>query len=72
MLVYSRPAFRRDHGLPDRRAVAQGTVWSLGVLMFPPLFNQDLHLSQTVEDLTVQQFVPEPGIEAFTVSILLR
>ena len=72
MLVHSRPGFHRGDGFRGWRAVAQGTVWSLGVVVFPPLFNQDLRLSQAVEDLTVQQLVPESGIEAFTVSILPR
>jgi len=38
--------------------------------MFPPYFDDDLRLFQGVEDFTVQQFVPEAGIEAFSVAAL--
>lgn len=34
------------------------------------MFDQDLGFAQGVEQLTIQQFIPEPGIEAFAVSIL--
>jgi hypothetical protein len=40
--------------------------------MFPPYFDDDLRLFQGVKDFTVQQFVPEAGIEAFTVAVLPR
>ena len=43
---------------------------SFGVVVFPPLFDQDLSLAQAVEDLTVQKLVAEPGVEAFAVSVL--
>ena len=45
---------------------------SLRVVVFSPLFDDDLGLFQGVEDFTVQQFVPEAGIEAFTVAVLPR
>ena len=38
--------------------------------MFPPLLDRDLCFAQTVEDLPIEQFVAEAGIEALTVSIL--
>ena len=47
-------------------AVAQSTMWSFRVVLFPPLFDQDLCLTQAVEDFTVQELIPESGIEAFT------
>ena len=40
------------------------------VVVFPPLFDQDLCLRQAVEDLAPQEPVAEPGIEAFTRSVL--
>ncbi len=40
------------------------------VVVFSPAFDDDLGFSQRVEDLPVQQFVPEPGIEALDVAIL--
>ena len=34
-------------GLTDRsrRAIAQSTIWSFGVVVFPPLFDPDLRLA---------------------------
>ena len=63
MLAHSRAGFHRDDDFRGRRAIAQGTVWSLGIVVFPLLFNQDLRLPQALEELTVQQLVAEPGIE---------
>lgn len=45
-------------------------LWGRLVLLFPPVFDDDLSLPQRVEEISVQQFVPEPGIKAFDVSIL--
>ena len=61
MLVHDRPGFHRDDGFGGRWAVAQSTVGSLGVVVFPPLFNQDLPFAKAVEDLAIEQFVAEPG-----------
>ena len=72
MLVHDWPLVHRDDGFRCRWAVAQCTVWSLGVVVFPPLFDQDLGLSQAVEDLSVKEFVPEAGVEAFAVPVLPR
>ncbi len=70
MLVHNRPGIYRNDGFRGWRAVAQSTVWSLCIVVFPPFFNDDLRLFQGVEDFSVQQFVPEAGIKAFTVSVL--
>ena len=72
MLVHDWPGFHRDDGFGGRWAVAQSTVGSLCVVVFPPLFNQDLRLAKAVEDLAIEQFVAEPGIEALAVSVLPR
>ncbi len=40
------------------------------VVVFPPLLDEDLGLAEAVEDLAVEQFVPEPGVEALAVSVL--
>ncbi len=37
---------------------------SLGVVVFPPLFDQDLGLPEGIEYLPVEQLVAEAGIEA--------
>ena len=39
-------------------------MWSHRVVVFPPLFDDDLRLLQAVEDLPVEQFIPEPSVEA--------
>ncbi len=70
MLVHDRFLVHRDDGFRSRWAVAQSTVWSLRVVVFPPLFDDNLCFFQGVKDLTVKQFVSEAGIEALTVSVL--
>ena len=72
MLVHDWPRLHRNDGFLGRWAEAQGTMWSLGVVVFPPLFNQDLRLPQAVEDLAVQQFISKVGVEAFAVFIFPR
>jgi len=39
--------------------MAQRAVWPDGVVVNAPLLEQDLGLTQTVEDFAVQQFVAE-------------
>ena len=70
MLVHDWPGFHRNDGFRSRRAVAQGTLWSFGVAVFPPLFEDDLCFTQGIEDFAVELSVAEPGIEAFAVSVL--
>lgn len=41
----------------SRWALAQCTVWPLGVVVFPPLLDQDLSLTQAVEDFAIEQFI---------------
>ena len=41
------------------------------VVVSPPFLDDYLCFFQAVEDLTIEQFVPEAGIEAFTVSVFL-
>ena len=42
----------------------------LRVVVFPPFFDDYLRLFQAVENLTIEQFVPEAGIKTFAVSVL--
>ena len=70
MLVHDRFLVHRDDGFRSWRSVAQSTVGPLRVVVFPPLFDDDLCLFLGVEDFAVKQFVPKTGIEAFTVSVL--
>ena len=53
MLVHDRPGCHRHDGFWGWRAVAQSTVRSLGVVVFPPVFDDDLRLFQGVEDFAV-------------------
>ena len=41
-----------------------------GVVLAAPGFDQNLGLLQGVEDLAVEEFVPQPGIEAFDIAVL--
>ena len=60
------------NGLWSRRPVAERAVRSHGVVMPSPLFDQHRCLPQRVEDLAIQQLVPEFAVEAFIVSVLPR
>src|SRR4051794_14394464 len=41
-----------------------------GIVMTAPALDDDLRLAESVEDLAVEQLVPEPGIEALDIAIL--
>lgn len=69
MAVHDWLGFHRDDGFQSQWAVAQGTVWSFGVAVFPLLVVQNFGLKKTVEYLPVQQFIPEAGVEALAVSV---
>ena len=43
---------------------------TFGVVEAPPLLDQDLVLFQRVEDLPIEEFVPQLSIEAFSIAIL--
>ena len=43
-----------------------------GIVMPPPALDDDLGLPQRVEDLAVEQFVPQSGVEALDVAVLPR
>ena len=45
-------------------------MWPLRVVVPPPLLNDDPGFFQAVEDLSVQELIAEPGIEALAVSVL--
>ena len=64
--------FHCHDGFWSRSAVAQFTVWSLGVVVYPPLLDQDLSLTEAVEDLAIEQFIPHPPVKAFAVSVFPR
>ena len=45
-------------------------MWALRVVVPSPLLNDDPGFIEAVEDLSVQELVAEPGIEALAVSVL--
>lgn len=47
-------------------------MWPDGVVVLPPLLDEDLGLLEGGEDLAVEQFIPEAGIEAFDIPVLPR
>jgi len=47
-------------------------MWSFGVAMVPPSFNDDLSFSQRVKDFAVQQFISHPPVETFAIPVLPR
>ena len=70
MLVHDWLGCHRDDGFWSRWAVAQCTVGSFGIVVFSPFFDDDLGFAERVKDLAVEQFIAEPRVEAFAVSIL--
>ena len=72
MLVHGGPRVHWDDGLWCWGAVAQGAVGPDSVVVAAPFLDQDLGFAQRVEELTVEEFIAETGIEAFTVAILPR
>ena len=70
LLVHDRSLVHRDDAFWGGRSVAKGAVRSDGVVVAAPLLDQDLSFAQRVEDLAVEQFIAEPGVEAFAVPVL--
>src|SRR4029450_7602275 len=56
----------------SRRPIAEGVVWADGIVVTPPALDHDLSLLQRIEDLPVQQFVAQAGVEALDVPVLPR
>ncbi len=52
-----------------QRALTQGTVRSLGAIVFPPASDDDPGFSERVEAFTVQEPVSEAGVEALSISM---
>ena len=45
-------------------------MWALGIVVAAPTLDDDPCLGEAVEDLTIQQFVAELGVEALAVTVL--
>ena len=46
-------------------------MWSDGVVVDAPLFDDDLCLLQGVKDLAIQEFVSQSGVEAFAIPVFV-
>ena len=44
-------------------------MWAFCVVVFSPLFNQDLCFFQGVEDFPIEQLIAKSCIEAFDISV---
>ncbi len=58
-----------EYGLGGRWEVVQGAVRPESVVFLSPSFDEHLSLPEGVEDLSIQQFVSEFPVEAFTVAV---
>ncbi len=47
------PLVHRYDGFRRRWAVTQCTMWSFGIVVFPPAFDDDLGFAKRVEDFAV-------------------
>ena len=47
-------------------------MWSFRVVVPPLLLDYDLILFEAVEDLTVQELIPESDIEALAITVLTK
>ena len=72
MLVHRRPLIHRNDAFWRGWAIAQCAVGPDSVVVNAPLLDEDLSLAQAVEQLAVEQLAPEPGVEAFAISVLPR
>lgn len=45
---------------------------SAGIVVLTPAFDDDLCLLERVEDFTIEQFIAEPGVEAFAIAVFPR
>ena len=72
MLVHGAVLIHGDDALRCRGSVAKGTVRPDRVVVPAPLLDDDAGFFKSVEDLAIEQFVPEAGIEALAVTVLPR
>ena len=60
------------HDLRGWRSIPERCLGPDRVVMTTPALDDDLGLAERVEDLSVEQLVPEAGVEAFDKAILPR
>jgi hypothetical protein len=71
-LVHSRSLAIGTTVFLCERAIPQRTVRPDCIVVAAPSFDQDLCRPEREEDLVVQRFIPELGVEALPVTVLLR
>ena len=49
----------KDDGDRHRRMVAEGAVWTQGIVVLPPSLDKNVGLLERIEDFAVEQLVPE-------------
>lgn len=72
MLMHGEVSIHGDDALRCRGAIAKGTEWPDRVIVPAKLLDNDAGFLECVEDLAIEQFVHEAGIEAIAVSVLPR
>ena len=73
MGLLSRPRRHGGHkNLRRRRLVPERSMRPQSIVVPSPALDHDLRLLERIEDLTIEQLIPEPGIEALDEPILPR
>lgn len=70
--MHGRPSVDGHDALRRRWPVAQVAVRSDDIVMASPPLDHDLSLAERIEDLPVEQFIAEPGVEALAAAGLPR
>ena len=52
--------------------MTQCSIGSACVVVAPPSFDQNVGFSQCLENFAIDQFMSEPGIEAFTIAVFIQ
>lgn len=69
-IVLTCPIRAKQDCLRRWRPAAERAVWTQRVVVLSPTFDEDGGFPQRVEDLPVQELVPELAVEAFVVAVL--
>ena len=72
MLIHDWRAVDWNGYLRGGRPVSERAVRTLGVVVPPPLLDDDFGFSHRMEYLLVEEFIPEAGVEALAVPVLPR
>ena len=70
LLMHNWSLVHRDDAFGCRRSVAEGALRSCGVVVLASLFDDDLGLPKSVEDLLIQKLIAQASVEALAVAVL--